>query len=313
LDENSHNLTSNFGAYPLKANQNKRKKTYIKTKIYIIFMTDQYAKIGNIKLCYEILGKEDGYPILLIHGFGVKKEVWMAQIGDLIKDFKVIRFDNRGAGKSSRPSGSHIEIFADDAKNLMDYLKIEKAHVMGWSLGGMIAQNFALKYPESLNKLVLICTVTGYPTDEGPEIYKKMRLHELELSPEKAFWETARANFHSQYRREMEKNPKKKFFGIWSAEDIIHMLAKDPATSQDVINQAEALKTHKTMDRIHQIKNPTLLIAASHDRLTPQVNMEQMHKRLPNSTLVVIEKAGHFAPMTRAPEVNKIIIDFLKK
>ena len=290
-----------------------RKKSYLKYKIEIILMTENYAQIGNIKICYEILGNDDDYPVLLIHGFGVKKEVWMAQIGDLIKDFKVIRFDNRGAGKSDRPSGVHIEIFADDAKNLMDYLGIEKAHVMGWSLGGMIAQNFALKYPERVNKLVLICTVTGYPTDEGPEIYKKMRLHELELGPEKAFWETARANFHAQYRREMEKNPKKKFFDIWSAEDIIQMLAKDPATSQDIINQAEALKTHHTMDRLQQIKNPTLLIAASHDRLTPQVNMEQMHERLANSTLVVIEKAGHFAPMTRAPEVNKTIIEFLKK
>lgn len=289
-----------------------RKKSYIKCEIEIIIMTENYAQIGDVKFCYEILGKEDGYPVLLIHGFGVKKEVWMAQVDDLAHDFKVIRFDNRGAGKSDRPSGNHIEIFADDTKNMMDYLNIEKAHVMGWSLGGMIAQNFVLKYPERVNKLVLICTVTGYPTEEGPEIYKKMRLHELELGAEKAFWETARVNFYATYRREMEKDPKKKYFGIWSAEDYIQLLAKDPATPQDIINQAEALKTHNTMDRLHQIKNPTLLIAASHDRITARVNMEEMHEKMPNSTLLVIEKAGHFAPMTRTPEVNKAILDFLK-
>lgn len=276
-------------------------------------MTDQYAQIDDVKFCYEILGKEDGYPVLLIHGFGVKKEVWMSQVGALSQHFKVIRFDNRGGGKSDRPSGDHIEIFADDTKNIMDYLKIEKAHVMGWSLGGMIAQNFVLKYPERVDKLILICTVTGYPTEEGPEIYKKMRLHELELGPEKAFWETARANFHATYRREMEKDPKKKFFDTWSAEEYIQMLVKDPATPQDIINQAEALKTHNTMEMLDQIENPTLLIAASHDRLTPQVNMEQMHERIPKSTLLVIDKAGHFAPMTRTPEVNKAILEFLKK
>lgn len=276
-------------------------------------MTEHYAQIGDVKFCYEILGKEDGYPVLLIHGFGVKKEVWMAQVEDLSQDFKVIRFDNRGAGKSDRPSGNHIEIFADDTNNVMDYLNIEKAHVMGWSLGGMIAQNFVLKYPERVNKLVLICTVTGYPTEEGPEIYKKMRLHELELGAEKAFWETARVNFYAKYRREMEKDPKKKYFGIWSAEDYIQLLTKDPPTPQDIINQADALKTHNTMDRLPQVKNPTLLIAASHDRITARVNMEEMHKRLPNSTWVVIEKAGHFAPMTRTPEVNKAILDFLKE
>jgi pimeloyl-ACP methyl ester carboxylesterase len=274
-------------------------------------MTEEFARIGDINLCYEIMGKDDGYPILLIHGFGVKKGVWMAQIGDLSKEFKVIRFDNRGAGKSSRPAGTTMEIFADDTKNLMDFLEIEQAHVMGWSLGGMIAQNFVLKYPQKVNKLILICTVPGYPTEEGPEIYKKMRLHELEIGPEKAFWETARANFHATYRREMEKDPKKNFFGIWSAEDYIEFLSEDPATPQDIINQAEALKTHNTYDKLKEIKNPTLLIAASHDRLTPQVSMERMHQDIPNSTLIVIEKAGHFAPMTRTPEVNKAIMEFL--
>ena len=276
-------------------------------------MTEKFAQIGNIKLCYEILGNEDKYPILLIHGFGVKKEVWMCQVGELSNHFKVIRFDNRGSGKSSHPAGTTMEMFADDTANILDYLKIEKAHVMGWSLGGMIAQNFALKYPEKVEKLVLICTVPGYPTEEGPEIYKKMRLYELEIGPEKAFWETARVNFHSTYRREMEKDPKKKFFGIWSAEDFIKFLSTDPSTPQDIQNQGEALKTHNTYDRLKDIKNHTLLIAASHDRLTPQVTMEEMHQRIPNSSLVIIEKAGHYAPMTRTPEVNKAIMDFLRK
>ena len=275
-------------------------------------MTEKFAQIGDVKLCYEILGKEDGHPILLIHGFGVKKEVWMAQVGDLSQHFKVIRFDNRGSGKSSRPSGTNMEIFTDDIKNFLDYLQIEKTHVMGWSLGGMIAQNFILKYPEKVDKLVLICTVPGYPTEEGPEIYKKMRLYELEIGPEKAFWETARANYYSTYRREMEKDPKKKYFGIWSAEDFIKFLSLDPSTPQDIINQGEALKTHNTFDKLKEIKNQTLLIPASHDRLTSKVTMEEMHQQIPNSSLVVIEKAGHYAPMTRAPEVNKAIIEFLK-
>jgi len=276
-------------------------------------MTEQFVEIGDVKFCYEIRGKEDAYPLLLIHGFGVKKEVWMAQVGDLSQHFKVIRFDNRGAGKTTRPAGTTMEIFADDTKKFLDYLKIEKAHVIGWSLGGMIAQNFVLMYPEKVDKLVLICAVPGYPTEEGPEMYRKMRLYELEIGPEKAFWETARANFHATYRREMEKDPKKKYFGIWSADDYIKILSTDPPTPQDIINQAEALKTHNTYDRLKEIKNQTLLIAASHDRLTAQVSMEQMHKQIPNSSLLIIEKAGHFAPMTRTPEVNKAIMEFLKK
>jgi proline-specific peptidase len=275
-------------------------------------MTEQFARIDGIKLCYEILGEESAYPVLLIHGFGVKKEVWMSQVGDLSKYFKVIRFDNRGAGKSDRPVGKYtMDTFADDTNKLLDYLHIQKTHVMGWSLGGMIAQNFILKYPEKVNKVVLIATNYGFPDAQGPDIYKKMRLHELDLGPEKAFWETARANFYSTYRKEMEADPKKKFFGIWSAEDYIKMFGTNPPTPQDIITQGEALMTHNTFDRLPQIKSPTLLIAASHDRLTPQSCMEEMHVKIPNSKLIVIEKSGHFVPMTRTPEVNRTIIDFL--
>ena len=110
----------------------------------------------------------------------------------------------------------------------------------------------------------------------------------------------------------MEKDPKKKFFGIWSAEDYIKIMSTDPPTPQDITNQGDALKTHKTFDRLSEIKSPTLLIAASHDRITAKVSMEEMHQKIPNSTFVVIEKSGHFAPMTRTPEVNKAIMDFLK-
>jgi len=276
-------------------------------------MTEKFAQIGDVKLCYEILGKEDGHPILLIHGFGVKKEVWMAQVGDLSQHFKVIRFDNRGSGKSSRPSGTNMDIFTEDIKNFLDYLQIEKTHVMGWSLGGMIAQNFVLKYPEKVDKLILICTVPGCPTEEGPEIYKKMRLYELEIGSEKAFWETARANYYSTYRREMEKDPKKKYFGIWSAEDFIKFLSLDPSTPQDIINQGNAIKKHNTLERLNEISKKTLLIAASHDRLTPKLSMMEMHKRIPNSTLKIIEQSGHFCTLSRAPAVNQIILEFLEK
>jgi len=279
-------------------------------------MTEQYADIDGIKICYEILGNEDAYPVFLIHGFGVKKEIWMAQVNELAKYFKVIRFDNRGAGKSDRPDGfSPIETYADDVKKIMNVLKIEKAHIIGWSLGGMIVQNFVLKYPEYVNKVILIATNHGFPNEQGPEIYKKMRLKELELlkeDPMKAFQEVARANFYAKFRKEMEADPKKKFFDIWSAEDFINMSTIDPPRAQDIENFGEALKTHNTFDRLKQIKNETLLIAFSHDRLTPKLSMAEMQEQISNSKLIVIEKAGHFAPMTRAPEVNNAILEFLE-
>ena len=277
-------------------------------------MTELFADLKGLKICYEIKGK--GYPVILVHGFGGKKESWIAQFGPLSEKFKVIRFDNRGAGKSDRPKTKYtMEVFADDIKGLMDYLKIKKAHIIGWSLGGMIVQNFVLKYPDYVNKVVLINTNYGFPDEQGPTVYKQMRLDELERlkkDPVKSFWDGAITSYHRTFRKKMEANSKKNFYGLWSVEDLIKESIIDPSTTEDIETQANALMTHNTFERLGDIKNGTLALTASHDRLTPKSVMIEIHEKIPNSTLKVIDKAGHGAPLSRAPEVNEMIIDFLE-
>ncbi|MFX0155218.1 MAG: alpha/beta fold hydrolase [Candidatus Hodarchaeota archaeon] len=273
-----------------------------------------YAYVNGINISYEVRGT--GFPIIFIHGFGSKKEIWKSQIIDFSKKFKTITFDIRGTGESDRPNYPYsMQIFVDDIVGLMDFLQINKIHLVGRSFGGMIAQHFALSYPELLDKLILIATNYGRPDTEWVEIIKNNRLQEiqlLEISPEKAFWNKLRWIFHQNFQKELKNNPKKKFFGLFSAEDLIKESAINPSRPQDIINQAEAMKTHYTLESLNQIKNETLLIAASHDRLTPKSVMIDIHKRIPNSTLKVIENAGHFMTLSRAPEVNKIILDFLR-
>jgi pimeloyl-ACP methyl ester carboxylesterase len=82
-------------------------------------------------------------------------------------------------------------------------------------------------------------------------------------------------------------------------------------TPRDIELQIEALKGFNTLEKLHEIKSPTLILAASHDRICSKTNAEEMHKRFPNSVLKIIEKAGHESPKTRSSEVNKLIIDFL--
>ncbi len=278
-------------------------------------MTEQFADINGLKICYETQG--EGEPIILVHGFGAKKEAWVAQFGPLSEKFKVIKFDNRGAGKSDRPDDPYtMEVFADDIKGLMDHLQIEKAHIVGWSLGGMIVQNFVLMYPERVNKVILINTNYGFPDEKGPEVYKEMRLKDLKVlkeDPEKAFWDGVVTSYHRSFRKQMEADPKKKFYGLWSVEDLIKDSTLNPSTLQDIEAQAGALNTHHTFERLGEIKNETLLITASHDRLTPKSCMAEMQEKIPNSTLKIIDKAGHSSPKSRAPEVNKIILEFLQK
>lgn len=279
----------------------------------MIIMSDLFAEINGIKICYEIQG--EGEPVFLIHGFASSKMGWIAQFGPLSEHFKVIRVDSRGVGKSDRPNIPYtLSMLADDIKGLMDYLKIEKASLIGWSLGGMTVQKFALKYPDRVNKLILLVTTLGTPDEKGVELLKESFLEVLRLlkeDPAKAFWQKARLLYRLNFRKQMEANPKKKFFGLWSVEDLIKISTMDPCEPQDVENLANAMKIERLIGNLEDIKAETLLVAASHDRITPKATMEEMCKILPNCTYKLIENAGHCAPLSRAPEVNKMIIDFL--
>jgi pimeloyl-ACP methyl ester carboxylesterase len=277
-------------------------------------MTMDLADINGVKLAYNIFG--NGFPVIFIHGYGAKKEIWKPQVNDISKYFRVITFDLRGTGESDRPNLPYsMEMLATDVKGLMDFLQIQKTHLVGRSFGGMIAQHFALMYPERLEKLILIATNYGRRDSEWVEIAKKGRLEEIELlekNPEQAFWNKSRWVFHQKFRKKLKDNPKRKFYNLYSAEDLIEEGTKNPSRSQDIINQAEAMKRHFTLERLHEIKNETLLIAASHDRQTPVSVMAEMNKKIPNSILKVIEEAGHFMTLSRAIEVDEIILNFLK-
>ncbi len=278
-------------------------------------MSKKFANVNGIKICYEIKGK--GEPLILVHGFGGNKEGWIAQFEPLAEHFKVIRFDNRGAGESDRPDMPYtMEIFADDIAGLMDYLNIKKSHISGWSLGGMIVQQFAIKYPERINKIVLINTLPKGPGNKaGIKIYEQNQIndyHRKMEDPKAAFFEGARLGFYHSFRKELEKNPHKKHYGLFSAEDIIKINALNPSTPQDIKNQAHALENYDVFDKLPQIKNETLILAASHDRLTPKSMNQKIHEQIPNSKLIIIEKAGHESPREKTPQVNQYIIDFLK-
>ncbi|NHJ21247.1 MAG: alpha/beta hydrolase [Candidatus Lokiarchaeota archaeon] len=272
-----------------------------------------FALINNVRISYRAYG--NGFPVILIHGYGAKKEIWKPQVIDISKRFQVIIFDLRGTGESDRPNMPYtMQILSEDVSSLMNFLKFKKAHIIGRSFGGMIAQNFTLLYPEKVEKLVLIATNYGMHDTEWVDIPKKGRLTEIETlkhDPLKAFKEKSKWVFHIRFRKELEANPTKKFHNAFSMEDLIKESTINPSRPQDIINQAEAMKTHYTLERLGEIKCKTLLIAASHDRQTPVSVMKEMNERIPNSELKIIQEAGHFMTLSRAPEVNKMILDFL--
>ncbi len=276
-------------------------------------MVEAFAEVNDIKICYKSQG--EGFPTFLLHGFDSKKEGFMAQIPELSKYYRIISIDMRGAGKSSRPNYHYtMEMFADDVKGLMDYLSIQKINLIAHSFGGIFAQNFVVKYPESVNKLVLINSLPKIPEEYDPEPYIQMRIKGLELrkkDPVKAFWDCTQFGFYPNFRKRMLDNPKEKFHGLWSAEDLIDYYTTDPPTPQDIRNISYSFKDHNVINNLQKITQKTLLLTASHDVLVPKERMMEIHNLMPNSTLKVIEKAGHESHKSNAPEVNKTIIEFL--
>ncbi|MFW9828482.1 MAG: alpha/beta fold hydrolase [Candidatus Thorarchaeota archaeon] len=272
------------------------------------------VNVNGINISYEIKG--DGFPVTFIHGFGSKKEIWKPQIIEFSKYYKTLTFDLRGTGKSDRPNYPYtLEMLVKDIKNLLDYLQIEQTHLIGRSFGGMIAQNFVLKYPKNVKKLILIATNAKFDDLEAANIVINNRIKEIEMikiDPVKAFWNKSVFVFHQKFRQELKKNPKKVFYNTFSLEDLIYESTINPSTAQDIINQGNAMKEHNTYDQLNEIKNITLLLAASNDRLMPKTIMIEMNKRIPNSNLKIIEKAGHFMTISNAFKVNKLILDFLE-
>lgn len=274
-----------------------------------------YAIVNGVKISYRVYGT--GFPVIFLHGYGAKKEIWKPQVTEICKSFKVITFDIRGTGESDRPNMPYtMEMLSEDVIGLMDFLKIKKAHIIGRSFGGMIAQNFTLLYPEKIIRLVLIATNYGRPDADWVEIPKTGRLREVETlkhDPLKAFKEKSKWVFHIKFRKQLEASPNKKFYNAFSMEDLVKESTINPSRPQDIINQAEAMKTHYTLERLSEIQCRTLLIAASHDRQTPVSVMNKMNEKIPNSEIKVIQDAGHFMTLSRAPEVNKMILEFLKE
>jgi proline-specific peptidase len=270
-----------------------------------------FAEVNKIKIFYEIQGT--GYPVIMHHGYGATGSIWIGQVKELSKYFKLIILDARSSGKSDHPTNPYtLDTLVEDLKGLMDSLKIEKAHIIGQSMGGWIAQNFVLKYPARVNKIVLLGT---NHKGSGIQIFKDALIKNYEQQKQdkvQAYWDYAKFTHHRKFIKEMQADQKKKFHGLWSAEDMIKELTENKMTPKDYQLLADAVEKHDVTERLPQIKNPVLLIAATNDKLSPKMVMEEIHKGIKNSKFELIDDTAHHVFLEAAPKVNQLIIDFLK-
>ncbi len=261
-------------------------------------------RIGEIKMYYEIHGK--GFPLVMIMGLLANKDWWIPEvIEELSKHFKVLIFDNRGAGRTDAPKIDYtIKMFADDTLGLMDALEIEQTHMLGVSMGGMIAQEFVLNYPDRVKKLVLCSTTPGGPhsVPTPPETIAAMMDRE-NLTEE----QMARRIIPLLYPKDYIKNNPE------VAERTINHILIAPITEDAYMRQLNAIMKFDTYDRLPKINRPTLVMSGKEDVLLPYKNSEILAQRIPRAKLVLYDKVGHGMVTQVAEDFVEKVIEFLEE
>ncbi len=239
---------------------------------------------GAIAMHYERRGA--GAPLVLIMGFGGSGAMWDdAFVDRLAARFDVVVPDNRGTGQSEKADAEiELRTLADDIAHLLDALQIERAHVFGVSMGGMIVQEFALAYPTRLRGLVLGCTNCGgaNAVPAAPEVVQLL-LPQRGMTPREAIQRT----YAAMVTPETLAN-ETAFLDAMAARMLAH------ATPVFVFRrQMEAIRRFDVCARLHEIAAPTLAITGDRDRLVPPQNSEQIAAAIPGARLAVIPGAAH--------------------
>jgi pimeloyl-ACP methyl ester carboxylesterase len=266
-------------------------------------------KQKDIEINYIMEGV--GEPLVLVHGFGTKLQGWDFQIQFFKKLMKVIALDNRGVGYSSRPNYPYsMDMFVEDIHNLLAHLEVkQKINLCGISMGGMIAQHYALKYPNELKTLILCATSEKLGKGAHKIIDGLREIDELSLE-EKMF-----IMFPYIISRKFEKKLREDKQLLDSIkEDIVFITpCKNPTTIKDYENQSAAVEKHDTSKLIDKIRIPTLILGGSKDRLIPNYHQIALHEMIPNSKLEIIKGCGHAFTIEEPDQVNELIWDFIKK
>ena len=263
------------------------------------------ANINGINLFYKVQGQ--GEPLVMIQGYSGGHEGWFFQTRVFKKYYKAITFDPRGIGKSDKPSESYtVSKMADDVIGLMDHLNIDKAHVLGISLGGIVAQELAINYPQRLLKLVLASTMTGeeFTGDVHPKLLRTMG---IEVGATEL--DTESVDFFKATTTIITLSFNKKLYRMLCLP--MAKLQMKRVGVEGYRRQIEAVSGHSTLDRLHLIQAPTLVITGTEDKLISPRSSETIASRIPKAKLVMIEGGPHAILIEMRGRFNQEILDFL--
>ncbi len=237
-----------------------------------------YAPVNGIQMYYAVFGAGD--PMLLIHGGLGHADIWASQVATISKTHKVIVADSRGHGRSTRTEQPYgYDLMASDYLALLDYLKIDKTALVGWSDGGIIGIDIALHHPERLTRLFAqAANVTTDGVDPG-------------VMTNKTF--AAYIDRSGRDYKKMSKTPDQ--YDAFVAQ-ISHMWESEPAW---------------TKEQLGKITTPTAIVAGDHDEAIKREHTEYMASAIPGAKLIILPNASHFAMLQAPDEYSQAALDFI--
>ena len=256
-------------------------------------------KTNGIETNYVIEG--EGPWLTMSHSLACNLSMWDPQAKLLAKQFKVLRYDTRGHGGSSAPDGAYsLDQLADDVKALFDELGIKRTHWVGLSMGGMIGQAFALKHPGFFESMVLADTSSRRPPN-AQQMWGDRRKLAQEKGMEALVQSTLERWFTEPYRN--------------SHKDVMERIARDirSTPAPGFVGATQAIESVDYLDRLKEIRCPTLVIVGDQDHGTPPEMARQIAENLPGAELVVIPSAAHLSNVEQAEAFNDALLAFLDR
>lgn len=260
-----------------------------------------FAEANGQWLYYELQG--EGEPLVMVMGLGADHLGWALQVGPLAEHFELLTFDNRDVGQSSYATGPYeITDLAADTIALADALELESFHLLGASMGGCVAQEIALGWPDRVRTLTLAITFGGsgaWARKRGRMLAADVHRRSFEehidnmmllCFSEELFEQTERVTF---LRQQMLANP-------------------HPQRPDGFARQAEATGRHEARERLPSLSMPVHVIGAEHDCLVPVWKSQELAELIPDAKLTIIEGATHGLNLERADDFNTAVLDFLR-
>ncbi|MGD0288657.1 MAG: alpha/beta hydrolase [Candidatus Binataceae bacterium] len=260
---------------------------------------------NGISINYETAGQGD--PLLLIMGFAMPGAAWVPMLS-FLSGFQSIYFDNRGTGLSDKPAGAYtVAAMADDASNLIRGLGLERVRVYGISMGGMIAQELALRHPEQVSMMVLGCTTPGgtEAARASDEVLQSLVVGSklMSLDPDAGIDMVLPLLYPAEF---IAAHPEiKQFMRLGMT-----LAPQTPPETADKL--AAGLMEFDTCDRLHQIECPVMIVHGGKDIIVPPRNAALIKERIRNAELFMIPEAGHNYPAADPVRIHQRITTWLR-